>query len=83
MDDVIRIVLDQRASAMPHMSTGLTVQDVFYREVSKINEFLESLVEHEERLLSSDISPRELIDLVSNITTIFTVSRANRYTHLK
>ena len=74
MDNVIKSILEQRAGSMPQTSSGLTPQDLFYREVSKIHEFLETLMEHEERMLLSEITPIELISLVINVTKILSVS---------
>jgi nuclear pore complex protein Nup133 len=68
IDAVVAKVLEKRKATppMPH----LTNQDIFYREVSKIDEFLQVLVEHVNEKISSENDTDELVSLLSSANTI-------------
>ena len=68
IDAVIAKVLEKRRASppMPH----LTNQDVFFREVSKIEDFLLCLVEHVTGKIASENDGDELVSLLSSANTI-------------
>ncbi|XP_078592881.1 nuclear pore complex protein Nup133-like [Branchiostoma floridae x Branchiostoma japonicum] len=68
VDAAIKRVLQQRGQAVP--PSGLTPQDVFYREVSRIQDILEALVEYEEDAMAGDMSTRDMVNLMANVNTI-------------
>ncbi|KAI8482592.1 hypothetical protein Bbelb_396590 [Branchiostoma belcheri] len=68
VDAAIKRVLQQRGQAVP--PSGLTPQDVFYREVSRIQDILEALVEYEEEAMAGDMSARDMVNLMANINSI-------------
>lgn len=68
IDKAIREVLDLRQEAVP--PSGLTPQDVFYRQVSNIDEILTILAELEQEEISSNVTPRELVSRISTINTV-------------
>ena len=67
----IRRVIELRdESAAP---AALTPQDLFYREVSRVQEIIEELVSMEEELLAGDITAKDLGSLVLTINAILEV----------
>ena len=68
IDAVIAKVLEKRRATppMPH----LTNQDVFFREVSKIEEFLLCLTEHVTTKIAGETDGDELVSLLSSANTI-------------
>lgn len=72
MDRAVRQVLEQRGQTVP--PSGLTPQDVFYRQVSHIQEILGALQEHELDVLKADVPPGDMVSTVSAVNAIFCVS---------
>ncbi|XP_064623081.1 nuclear pore complex protein Nup133-like [Lineus longissimus] len=68
VDAVIRRVLHTRAAGAA--SSDLTPQDLFYRLVSHIDEFLQCLIDYEEEMLASEISLKELVHLINSCNTL-------------
>ncbi|XP_072031616.1 nuclear pore complex protein Nup133-like [Amphiura filiformis] len=68
IDSSIRGVLKKRGRE--RIPTGLTPQDVFYREVSGIQEMLESLIEQEQNSLTAELSPPDTVRMIKNVNTI-------------
>ncbi|PVD32345.1 hypothetical protein C0Q70_07778 [Pomacea canaliculata] len=67
VDVCIRQVLKQREG--PHPS-GLTPQDIFYREVSKVQDIAVALLQHEMDALASGLTARQSSQLVVSINSI-------------
>lgn len=72
VDRAVRHVLEQRSQTVP--PSGLTPQDVFYRQVSHIDDILEALQGYESDVLGTDIPPNEIVSTISIVNTIFCVS---------
>ncbi|XP_022083153.1 nuclear pore complex protein Nup133-like isoform X2 [Acanthaster planci] len=68
VDGAISKVLQKRGQT--HTPAGLTPQDVFYREVSGIHEIIENLVEQEKDILSTELTPSDIVSMIKNINTI-------------
>ncbi|XP_033106375.1 nuclear pore complex protein Nup133-like [Anneissia japonica] len=51
---IVQVIQSRGSTRVP---SGLTVQDVFYRQVSRINEILEHLFDYEKAMLSAESSP--------------------------
>ncbi|XP_064600211.1 LOW QUALITY PROTEIN: nuclear pore complex protein Nup133-like [Liolophura sinensis] len=68
VDLAIRRVLVNREDA--ELVPGLTPQDLFYREVSRVDEVIGALLEYEEETLVTDLLPRDQVNLVMTINTI-------------
>ncbi|XP_033628946.1 nuclear pore complex protein Nup133-like [Asterias rubens] len=68
VDGAISKVLDMRGQK--YTPSGLTPQDVFYREVSGIHEIIGCLVEQEKDILSSELAPSDIVCRISNINII-------------
>jgi len=69
IDAVVAKVLEQKrrvVAPMPH----LTNQDLFYREVSKVEDFLYTLVEHVEAMVSAETDADEVVSLLSSTNTV-------------
>ncbi|XP_076802296.1 nuclear pore complex protein Nup133-like [Clavelina lepadiformis] len=70
VDASIRRALDARGKLAS--ITGLTQRDFFYREVSKVDEIFEYLLEEEEKLLmKSSLSSREKATIISGVNSVF------------
>ncbi|XP_014675346.1 PREDICTED: nuclear pore complex protein Nup133-like [Priapulus caudatus] len=70
VDSGIRKVLSKRQTVSP--GTALTPQDLFYREVSRIDDIFWGLVQVELELIeSSDVSSVDCITFLSHTNTIF------------
>ncbi|CAH1791718.1 unnamed protein product [Owenia fusiformis] len=68
VDAAIRHVLEGRGDSVP--PPGLAPQDLFYREVSRIDDILESLMVVLQETLSTNISPQDTIKMISGVNTI-------------
>ncbi|XP_077996932.1 nuclear pore complex protein Nup133-like isoform X2 [Glandiceps talaboti] len=68
VDAAIRKVLHQRGNLK--VPSGLTPQDVFYREVSRIHEIMEALLDYEEEKLNGQMALHDQITFVSNVNTV-------------
>jgi len=66
---VIKLALQQRPSSLPS-HPGLTNQDVFYTQVSCLEDIFQALVATEEDLLSSFNLPQERVQLVLSVAAI-------------
>eukprot|EP00057_Strongylocentrotus_purpuratus_P019054 XP_011673528.1 PREDICTED: nuclear pore complex protein Nup133 [Strongylocentrotus purpuratus] len=64
---VCRALRKRKQDAVP---SGLTPRDIFYREVSKMEDIVEALMEEEQDLLSSGLTPQDTVSLISSINTI-------------
>ncbi|XP_063957430.1 nuclear pore complex protein Nup133-like [Lytechinus pictus] len=64
---ISRALKKRKQDAVP---SGLTPRDVFYREVSKIEDIVEALMEEEQDLLSSGLTPQDTVSLISSINSI-------------
>nr|XP_002124857.3 nuclear pore complex protein Nup133-like [Ciona intestinalis] len=70
VDAAVRKVLDARGTTATH--GGLTAKDYFYREVSKIEEILEYLIEAEVKSLSnSSLSSHERFSIILGVNAVF------------
>ncbi|XP_071963229.1 nuclear pore complex protein Nup133-like [Antedon mediterranea] len=66
---ILKVVQNRGSTRVP---SGLTVQDVFYRQVSKINELFENLFEHEKEVLSVEASmPGQHLQTIMAVNSIF------------
>ena len=72
VDRAVRQVLEQRSQTVP--PSGLTPQDVFYRQVSHIDEILAALQGYESDVLGTDIPPGEIVTTINIVNAIFCVS---------
>ncbi|XP_070576445.1 nuclear pore complex protein Nup133-like isoform X2 [Ptychodera flava] len=68
VDAAIRKVLQQRGNT--RVPSGLTPQDVFYREVSRIHEIMECLMDYEQDKLNGQIAIHDQLTLISNVNAI-------------
>ncbi|KAK3092820.1 hypothetical protein FSP39_007562 [Pinctada imbricata] len=68
IDAAIRRVLERRGC---HSIQSLTSQDLFFREVSRIHEVVECLLEHEEEVLVSASSTTEVLAVVTSVNAVF------------
>lgn len=68
VDAAIKKVLEQRQDV--NVSHNLTPQDVFYREVSRIQEVMECLLEYQEEVLLADVTVTEILTVIISINTI-------------
>ncbi|XP_041351939.1 nuclear pore complex protein Nup133-like [Gigantopelta aegis] len=83
IDNCIQAVLETERDAQ--IPSGLTPQDVFYREVSRISEIVSALIDYEVDRLSSDLPPRQRVILVSITNNILegVLSSALQYRQCK
>ncbi|XP_006811533.1 nuclear pore complex protein Nup133-like [Saccoglossus kowalevskii] len=68
VDAAIRKVLQHRGDT--HVPSGLSPQDLFYRELSRIHEIVEALLEYEQDMLNTHLALHDQLTLISNINTI-------------
>ncbi|XP_071080381.1 nuclear pore complex protein Nup133-like [Haliotis cracherodii] len=68
VDNCIRRVLESMRDA--NIPAGLSPADVFYREVSRVPEIVSALLEYEDESLSSDLSPKQCVMIVSSVNGI-------------
>ncbi|XP_056022353.1 nuclear pore complex protein Nup133-like isoform X3 [Ostrea edulis] len=68
VDAAIKKVLEMRRDV--NISLNLTPQDVFYREVSRIQEVVECLLEHQEEVLLADVTVTEILTVITSINTL-------------
>jgi len=78
VDTCIRKLLNKRDSQVP---VTLTPQDVFYREVSNVQDIVQLLLEYEQEELSKDIGSNALVTLVLGVNAMLEgmLSRALHY----
>jgi len=67
IDQAIKNVLEMRGECVPH--TGLTPQDIFYRQVSRIHEIIIVLHDMELHAISSGQLPRALVALIRSVNS--------------
>nr|XP_022333914.1 nuclear pore complex protein Nup133-like [Crassostrea virginica] len=68
VDAAIKKVLERRMDVT--MSHNLTPQDIFYREVSRIQEIVGCLLEYQEEVLLADVTPTEILTVIMSINTL-------------
>jgi nuclear pore complex protein Nup133 len=73
VDACIGKVMQQRGLT-EQPKEGLTYQDVFYREVSKVDDILHLMLVQEEESLFEDLPPATLVNLIASINSIICVS---------
>ncbi|CAG2211757.1 NUP133 [Mytilus edulis] len=68
VDAAIKKVLEKRRDFDSMQS--LTPQDIFYREVSKVHEIAEALMEYEEDFLAADVTTQDVLTVVSSVNAV-------------
>ncbi|XP_052097851.1 nuclear pore complex protein Nup133-like isoform X1 [Mytilus californianus] len=68
VDAAIKRVLEKRGDFDSMQS--LTPQDIFYREVSKVHEIAEALMEYEEDFLAADVTTQDVLTVVSSVNAV-------------
>ncbi|XP_071497608.1 nuclear pore complex protein Nup133-like [Diadema antillarum] len=59
-----------RRRKQDQVPSGLTQRDIFFRQVSKIEDFVSALLEEEQDLLSNELTPQDTVNIISNVNTI-------------
>lgn len=67
IDPAIRKVLTARGE---QMGTGLSPHDLFYREVSKIQNIFEALLEYENDIITGNFTPTDIITAIASVNPI-------------
>ncbi|XP_055957282.1 nuclear pore complex protein Nup133 [Patella vulgata] len=70
IDECIAHVFKMRRESMATLPVGLTPQDVFYRQVSKIEDIIEALVELESDTLEREQSPHKRVTLITAVNAV-------------
>ncbi|ESO92060.1 hypothetical protein LOTGIDRAFT_233315 [Lottia gigantea] len=70
IDECIKHVFKMRGENLRRLPSGLTPQDIFYREVSRIEEVIEALVELETDTLEKEPSPQRRVTLITAVNSI-------------
>ncbi|XP_062580691.1 nuclear pore complex protein Nup133-like isoform X2 [Saccostrea cucullata] len=68
VDAAIKKVLEMRRDV--NISLNLTPQDLFYREVSRIQEVVECLLAYQEEVLMADVTVTEILTVITSVNTI-------------
>ncbi|XP_060607513.1 nuclear pore complex protein Nup133-like [Ruditapes philippinarum] len=67
IDPAIRKVLTTRGE---QMGTGLSPQDLFYREVSHVQDLFEALLEYESDIMAGNFTPADIINIIASVNSI-------------
>ncbi|XP_053405017.1 nuclear pore complex protein Nup133-like [Mercenaria mercenaria] len=67
IDPAIRKVLTARGEPM---GSGLSPQDLFYREVSHIHDIFEALLEYENDIMCGNFAPSDIITVIASVNPI-------------
>lgn len=51
-------------------SSGLSPNDIFYREVSHIHEIFEALLEYEADIISGNLQPTDIVNVISSVNPV-------------
>ncbi|KAJ8308040.1 hypothetical protein KUTeg_012914 [Tegillarca granosa] len=73
IDSSIRKVLERRGNAS--ILNDLTPQDIFYREVSKVHEIVEAMMEYEDEFLLCNVTTPEVLTVISSVNAILEYTR--------
>ncbi|CAC5366026.1 NUP133 [Mytilus coruscus] len=66
----IQAAIALRTQHSTYTALSLTPQDIFYREVSKVHEIAEALMEYEENFLAADVTTQDVLTVVSSVNAV-------------
>ena len=70
VDQAIKLALQQRPSPLSTVHPGPTNQDIFYSNVSSVDDILPALISQQDSMLHALGSPQERLQVVLNVAAI-------------